>query len=227
MRGWTGALVLGLVVAGGDPLVGQERGWRVSANVGGMTANGEFSAVRPNGKRITSDISGGFYLALAVARHVGDRWRIFLGYEGSPSATFTIDQAFPDSTSFSSSDTFSYNALTAGAAFDAVSQPSWFLRLAPYLAYGWFSNVSLAGAGPPFDRTAPLDITVDSRLGFGFSLSALARVGSGWTVGGRGGMTIQRFQGTFPEDPSMPGTAGDVDVAFNPLYLTAEVGFAF
>ena len=89
-----GILAALMLVAGilAPPLTAQEYRWSIAARAGGMTANGQFTAVRPNGKTISSDIGGGAYLSVGVERRLSKRWGVTLGYEGSPSLRFTIDQ---------------------------------------------------------------------------------------------------------------------------------------
>ena len=229
-RSTTSARVLLVVALSGATTlaVAQESAWSLSLRAGMMDAGGEFTATRDNGKTVASDIDGGFYVSVGVERRLGPRWGVSFGYEGSPSRTFGIEQDFPDGTDFSSSDSFSYHALTGGVVYRLLTRSSFDLLVEPYLAWGWFDDVSLAGAGPPFDRTEPLAVDVSSGLGAGAALSARARLGDGgFSLGARGGLTIQRFQGIFPDDPSIPGSGGDIDVAFNPVYLTVELAFFF
>lgn len=210
-----------------SPCHGQVPGWAVSVHAGPMQANGYFTAVRANGKRVTSDIDGGWYHSGRIARRLNRSWSIEAGYEGSRSREFRIDQAFPDDTDFTSADSFSYQAVTLGGRRWFSTGPGVRVSGGAYLAVGWYDDVSLPSAGPPYDRTLPLDIDVETRPAFGLDLTLAFPIGrSGLALDTRVGVTVVRFSGPFPDDPSVPGSGGDIDVPFNPAYVTLGLSFS-
>ena len=224
-RVFTASMTL-ILALDGSPVTGQTATWRISALGGIVAADGGFSTMRENGKTVTSDIDGGAYVALGMERALSARWAVSLGYETTTGRTYRIDQDFPDQTSFSSSDTFDYRAVAAGASLTFVDRTPIVVRVEPTLSWGWVNDFTLSSAGPPYDRTVPLAIDGRGRLGGGLALSGVLPLGeSGWGLIIRSGLVIQKVVGDFPADPALPGSEGSIATPLNPIHAAFGVTY--
>lgn len=205
----------------------QQNPWVVRAGAGYAVPDGTFEAQRANGKIVTSDIDAGPLFSVRVERRVSPRIGLTLGGVRSDH-DFIIHQDFPDGTAFEARDSFRFQAITAGVAFHWFEGRGAHFIVEPYFLFAWYDDVSLDSAGPPFDRTDPIDVAVESRPGVGVIAGLeIPIAGSSFSFNPWVGIAAVRFSGPFPDDPSIPGSDGEIGVSLAPLSLGVSVGLHF
>ena len=202
--------------------------WHIRGGVAYASPDGSFETQRANGKFVTSDIDEGTVFALRVERQLTRRLGITVGGLGLSEHYFIIRQDFPDGLTFIARDAFRFNAVTAGIALHFFQNRFAQVVLEPFLLFAWYNDVILSSAGPPFDRTTPLDIDIESRPGLGLIVNLEIPLGTpALTLNPWAGLAAVEFSGPFPADPALPGTEGDIGVGFSPLMVGVALGFHF
>ena len=202
--------------------------WHIRGGVAYASPDGSFQAQRANGKVVTSDIDEGVLFSLRVERQLTRRLGLMVGGLGLSNHNFIIHQDFPDGTEFEARDGFRFKAVTAGVALHFFQESFAPVVLEPFLLFAWYDDVSIASAGPPYDRTVPIDIDVNALPGIGMITSLEIPVGGpSVTFNPWVGLAAVRFTGPFPDDPSIPGSGGDIGVGFSPLMVGASLGLHF
>ena len=202
--------------------------WHLRGGVGYASPDGSFQAQRANGKIVTSDIDEGVLVSLRVERQLTRRLGITVGGLGLSRHHFIIHQDFPDDTEFEARDGFRFNAVTAGVALHFLQDRFAQVVVEPFLLFAWYNDVSIASAGPPYDRTLPIDVDVQAVPGIGLITSLEIPLGNpSVTLNPWVGLAAVRFTGPFPDDPSIPGSDGDIGVGFSPLMAGVALGFHF
>lgn len=203
----------------------QADSWRLRAGVAYASPDGSFQAQRANGKIVTSDIDEGVLFFFRVERQLTRRLGVTLGGLGLSRHHFIIHQDFPDGTAFEARDDFRFKAVTAGVALHFLQDSFAPVVLEPFLLVAWYNDISIASAGPPYDRTVPIDVDVNVQPGLGLVASLEIPVaGPSVTLNPWVGLTAVRFTGPFPDDPSIPGSGGDIGVGFSPLMVGLALG---
>jgi hypothetical protein len=203
-------------------------GWRANFGLLSIDVNGEKSFGRPNGKTVSTDIDGAAGFEIAVERSVGRRWGATFSYIGGSAHSVSIRQDFPDSTSFESSDEFSFTSISFGLQYDLVPDKDWHLHVEPYLAYVVFDDVYLESAGPPYDQQAPLDLDIDNPLLAGLALSFESPFSdSRWNWYAKARLLLATFEGETYPNPDFPGESSSIELDFNSLMLGVGIGYTF
>lgn len=199
--------------------------WHIRGGVAYASPDGSFQTQRGNGKIVTSDIDEGVVFSLRVERQLTRRLGITMGGLGFSEHHFIIHQDFPDGTEFEARDRFRFKAVTAGVALHFFQDRFAHLMLEPFLLWAWYNDVSLASVGPPYDRTASIDVDVQPQPGIGMVVSFEIPIGGPFvTLNPWVGLAAVRFTGPFPADPSIPGSEGDIGVGFSPLMVGVMLG---
>ncbi len=199
--------------------------WHIRGGVAYASPDGSFQTQRANGKIVTSDIDEGVLFSFRVERQLTRRLGVTVGGLGLSNHHFIIHQDFPDGTEFEARDEFRFRAVTAGVAVHLFQESFAPMVLEPFLLFAWYDDVSLASAGPPYDRTVPIDVDVNFQPGLGLIASLEIPVGGpSVTLNPWVGLAAVRFTGPFPDDPSIPGSGGDIGVGFSPLMVGVALG---
>lgn len=193
--------------------------WTLRLGAGLSDPDATFSARRPNGKVVSTSATTGRAIEVSAERRSG-RWGLLVGVSHTSSHELVLLQEFPDGTSFTARDWIDVASALAGVVFRLVPDRRWDLRLELAGTWNRFSDPVLLGAGPPFDRSTPLDIATEDVPGAAF------RVGfdmpwkrGGWSVGGWVGVHVLGLRGEFPPE-NLEGDAvdvGDLDLRWNPV----------
>ncbi len=227
---WRNVLVVAVLTACCLPraAAAQQSTWHLRGGVGYASPDGSFEAQRANGKIVTSDIDEGVLVSLRVERQLTRRLGITVGGLGLSQHHFIIHQDFPDDTEFEARDGFRFNAVTAGVAVHFLQDRFAQVVLEPFLLFAWYDDVSIASAGPPYDRTLPIDVDVQPMPGIGLITSLeIPLERPSVTLNPWVGLAAVRFSGPFPDDPSIPGSGGDIGVGFSPLMAGVALGVHF
>jgi len=194
-----------------------------------ISPGGEFSAVRANGKRVTSDITADVGLRFEAEYRIGSRTGFSFSYIGGSQHDFVIHQDFPDGTDFESSDSFAYDSLTAGFTIHRRHRLPVDLFVEPFLTWATYDDIALASAGPPFDRDAPfLEVDVADAFGVGTVVGVDAPLGSSrWSFHALAGLVVIPFQGEFPTQQDEPGEAATSTLGPGFSFPVVGVGLSF
>lgn len=196
----------------------QENTWHIRGGTAYASPDGTFETQRQNGKIVMSDIDEGVVFALRVERQLTRRFGLTVGGLGLSQHHFIIHQDFPDGTEFEARDRFRFKAVTAGIALHFFQDKFAHLMIEPFLLFAWYNDISIASAGPPYDRTRSIDVDVNPQPGIGLVVSLeIPLRGKFVTLNPWAGLAAVRFTGPFPADPSIPGSEGDIGVGFSPL----------
>ncbi len=199
--------------------------WHLRGGVAYASPDGSFQTQRANGKIVTSDIDEGVLFSFRVERQLTRRLGITVGGLGLSNHHFIIHQDFPDGTEFEARDDFRFKAVTVGLAVHLFQESFAPVVLEPFLLFAWYNDVSLASAGPPYDRTTSIDVDVNFQPGLGMIANLEIPVGGpSVTLNPWVGLAAVRFTGPFPDDPSIPGSGGDIGVGFSPLMVGVALG---
>ncbi len=202
--------------------------WHIRGGVAYASPDGTFQTQRANGKIVTSDIDEGVLFSLRVERQLTRRLGITVGGLGLSEHHFIIHQDFPDDTEFEARDAFRFRAVTAGVAVHFFQDKFAHVVLEPFLLFAWYDDVSLASAGPPYDRNASIDVDVQPQPGIGMIVNLEIPIGGRFvTLNPWVGLAAVRFTGPFPGDPAIPGSEGDIGVGFSPLMGGIALGLHF
>lgn len=217
-------LVLPSGLDGQSPGDGPER---VSAFVelGGALVGGEFEDTRTNGKRVRADLAHAVALRVGVVVPVGGL-RIEAGIRVLESSRLRIEQEFPDETDFAAVDRTEWRGGWTGIRIGVARSERAMLDIVPTLLIGSWSAVSVPSAGPPWDRSLPLDLEPETSVGGGVEVRGEFRLTDRIRATGRASLTRLRFRATIEDDPSEPGTAGEVDLDANPLEFTLGLSWS-
>ena len=165
--------------------------------------------------------------SLRVERPLTPRYGITVGGLRS-THNFIIHQDFPDGTEFEARDKFRFSAVTAGLAIHLFQDRFARVILEPFFLFAWYDDVSLASAGPPYDRNESIDVDVESQPGVGIIAELEIAIGGELvTLNPWVSLAAVRFSGPFPDDPSIPGSDGNIGVGFSPLSVGVAVAFHF
>lgn len=205
-----------------------EREWSVHLNLLAIQANGEKSLDRPNGKVVSTDIDSGVGVELGMGYKVGRRASLTISYLGGSEHQVTLRQDFPDGTDFQTADVFQFDSLSIGCALDLMPDRELHVFVEPFVAYVRFDDVYLDSAGPPFDQASPLNLDIESQMGFGIAFGVAAPVGDGhWTINANLRLLVAGFDGTTFPNPEFPDTSSSIGLDFNPIMVGVGVGYRF
>ncbi len=199
--------------------------WHLRGGVAYANPDGSFQTQRANGKIVTSNIDEGVVFSFRVERQLTQRLGVTVGVLGLSNHHFIIHQDFPDGTEFEARDDFRFKAVTVGLAVHLLQESFAPVVLEPFLLLAWYNDVSMASAGPPYDRTVPLEIDINVQPGLGLIANLEIPVaGPSVTLNPWVGLAAVRFTGPFPDDPSLPGSGGNIGVGFSPLMVGVALG---
>ncbi len=227
-KSWRTILLAAALAACGLPrsaVALQADTWHIRGGVAYASPDGTFQAQRANGKIVTSDIDEGVLFSFRVERQLTRSLGVTVGGLGLSNHHFIIHQDFPDGTEFEARDEFRFKAVTVGLAFHVFRESFAPVILEPFVLFAWYDDVSLASAGPPYDRNASIDVDVRFQPGLGMIASLEIPVGGpSVTLNPWVGLAAVRFTGPFPGDPSIAGSEGNIGVGFSPLMVGLALG---
>ncbi len=213
---------VGLTLALLGPRAARSQGPTLIVEVGYGALGGTFEDLRSNGKRVHADLTGGPSVALGLAVTVGGR-DVEAGVLHLADASVVIAQEFPDGGRFRAAEPTAWTGAWLAVPWTVARFGGLRLDLSPRAVVGRWREVTLASAGPPWDRTRPLDLAPGTSVGLG--LGAAVRGGLSRSV--EAGLTATllrlRFHADIADDPVDPGTGGDVDLDANPLTLAVSL----
>lgn len=216
-----------LILARVTPALAQTKDWTIRAGLAYARPSGAFEAERANGKVVSSDVDGGVSYSIRVERRLTPRFGVTVGGMRSEH-DFIIHQDFPDGSEFEARDGFAFEAVTAGVAIHLMHDGPVELVVEPFVLFARYDDVSLGSAGPPYDRTYPIDVDVESTPGVGVIAGVdIPAGGERVSINPWIGVTAIRFSGPFQDDPSIPGSGGEIGVAFSPLLAGIAIAIRF
>lgn len=221
-----GSLWLCILFSQSSLLTAQTRSgeWKLGLGWAMVSPYGEYAVQRNNGKQVRTDVEPGVAVRLDFSKTIGERAFIHGAALLFARHRIVLDQTFPDGASFQSSDQIRPTYLFVGWGYSLVAKNSWQLDVAADISYVLFNDISLASAGPPYDRSLPLDIQSRNsfRGGVHFNSSFYFGKTQSFGIGLKAGLLLNRFQGEFPTEDEVDPLS-DIDLAFNPLWVSVSL----
>jgi len=222
-------LTCACLLAAARPTPAHEPAWSLRLGAVLVVPDGSYEAVRENGKRVTTEMSADLGLAVEIERRLTARLGLALGFTRTASHELTLRQDLPDGSVHRASDAFPFQELRAGVAYHLTPGHRADVLLVGFVSAASFGDVVLASAGPPYDRTAPLEVDVRRAIGGGGGLSLELPFATGhFAVCARVDLAVIGFRGEFPsESPDGDEPPGDLDLDFNPVRFGLGVRLLF
>ncbi len=187
--------------------------------------NGEFQANRPNGKHVTTDVTAGLVIGLFLSTSVSDRIDTSMGYVGLSNHKVKLSQYFPDNSTFLSSDQYTFHSYQLRADYLIAQTNQLKITLGAIVSYAIYNDIYLMSAGPPYDRFAPLDISVNDNLRVGLSVGLERQVSKRLAAILDLALVLHRFKGEFETEDDLDPVS-DIDLPLNPLNLGLGIKWA-
>lgn len=200
--------------------------WSFNVGMAYIHPNGEYFAIRPNGKEVRTNIEASLGAKFGLSRQLTRRSKAELSFISFSKHRMIIHQDFPDGTQFQSSDIIKPTAIILSYGYRLIDGKIIRVDLNADLSYLIYNNINFESAGPPFDRTLPLEIDVSNNFRGGFHFNSNLFLSQKLRLQLMTGLLINRLQGTFEtENDNEPFS--DVDLPFNPIFISLGLEFFF